>query len=420
MVVFWSLIASMLLLAMLFIIRHLVVTRQIGQDSAGNSILAIFKQRLQELERDQETGLISAEQLQTAKLEMEKTLLDEVSIPAAVPVTQSLRIPPDWKTAGLLLILIPVLAVGLYIQLGQPGIIDALHLATVHGSADGPEQMASIAGMVDKLAARLAKSPDDTEGWTMLARSYKVLGRYPEAVSAYEHLYKLIGDEPGVLLQYADTLAMANGNRMSGKPAELVQKALALEPDNTMGLWLAGMAAREQGDKQAALGYWQRLLPLVQGDAESYQEVTQLLHTTQQELGIAVADAEPPTTAVAPTDDTTAKAIRVKVTLAADLAGKADPEDALFVFARATSGPPMPLAAARKQVKDLPLEIVLNDSMAMMPSLKISGFDSVRINARISKSGQPTESSGDLVADAVPAKPGQEQIVELAIKSVVP
>ena len=102
------------------------------------------------------------------------------------------------------------------------------------------------------------------------------------------------------------------------------------------------------------------------------------------------------------------------------LAGKVNPDESLFVFARATSGPPMPLAAAKMQVKDLPLDIVLNDGMAMMPSLKLSGYDSVQVNARISKSGQPVASSGDLVADAVSAKPGQEQEVDLVIKTVVP
>jgi len=426
MVVFWSLVACMLLIALLVIVRHLVVTRQIGQVSAESSILAIFKQRLRELEQEQNAGLISTEQLQTVKLDMEKTLLDEVNVPAGESVTQSLRIPPDWKTAGLVLILIPVLAIGLYFQLGQPGIIDALRLSSVHGAADGQEQLATIEAMVDKLAARLQNSPDDVEGWMMLARSYKALGRFADAVTAYEHLYALTGDEPGVLLQYADAIAMANGNQMSGKPAELVQKALALSPDNTMGLWLAGMAASEQGDNNAALEYWQRLLPQIQDDAESYQEVTRLIQGAQQDLGMTVSDAgmpvatAAPAAATAPTVATGDKGIRVKVALAAELADQASPEDALFVFARATNGPPMPLAAARKQVKDLPLDIFLNDAMAMMPTLKISGYDSVQINARVSKSGTPTESSGDLVAVAVPARPGQEQTVELVIKSVVP
>ncbi|OGT81671.1 MAG: c-type cytochrome biogenesis protein CcmI [Gammaproteobacteria bacterium RIFCSPLOWO2_02_FULL_52_10] len=426
MVVFWSLVACMLLIALLVIVRHLVVTRQIGQVSAESSILAIFKQRLRELEQEQNAGLISTEQLQTVKLDMEKTLLDEVNVPAGESVTQSLRIPPDWKTAGLVLILIPVLAIGLYFQLGQPGIIDALRLSSVHGAADGQEQLATIEAMVDKLAARLQNSPDDVEGWMMLARSYKALGRFADAVTAYEHLYALTGDEPGVLLQYADAIAMANGNQMSGKPAELVQKALALSPDNTMGLWLAGMAASEQGDNNAALEYWQRLLPQIQDDAESYQEVTRLIQGAQKDLGMTVSDAgmpvatAAPAAATAPTVATGDKGIRVKVALAAELADQASPEDALFVFARATNGPPMPLAAARKQVKDLPLDIVLNDAMAMMPTLKISSYDSVQINARVSKSGTPTESSGDLVAVAVPARPGQEQTVELVIKSVVP
>ena len=202
MAVFWSLITCMLLLALLLIVRHLVVTRHLGRDPADNPVLAIFKQRLQEMEQELEAGLISAEQLQTVKLEMEKTLLEEVNISAGDAVPQTLRISPDWKTAGTVILLVPVLAIGLYYQLGQPGIIEALRMSAVHGSANGQEQLASIEAMVDKLATRLQNSPDDLEGWTMLAKSYKALGRYADAVTAYEHLYTLAGDDPGVLLQY--------------------------------------------------------------------------------------------------------------------------------------------------------------------------------------------------------------------------
>jgi cytochrome c-type biogenesis protein CcmH len=416
MAVFWSLAACMLLVALLLVLRHLIAVRQVSRDTAESPVLAIFKQRMQELEHDFEAGLISDAQLQTVKLEMEKNLLDEVqNITAAAE--QPLRLAPDWKTAGVVLILVPVLAIALYFQVGQPGIIDALRLAGVHGAADGHEQQASIEAMVDGLAARLRDSPDDLEGWTMLARSYKALGRYTDAVAAYEHVYSLAGTDAGVMLQYADVLAMANGNRMAGKPAELVTKALALSPDNPMGLWLAGMAARELGDNHAALNYWERLLPQLQNEPESYQEVMQLIRAAQQDLGIAAADTDQ---TPAPATATGAGGITVRISLAPDLAAQAGPDDALFVFARAAAGPPMPLAAVRKQVRDLPLQIVLNDALAMMPDLKISNFDNVQVNARISKSGRANESSGDLVAASVAAVPGQDQVVDLVIGSVVP
>ena len=424
MTVFWSIIVIMVLLSLFMIVRHLLIAKKVDAVVTDKPVLAIFKTRMQELEQDLEDGLITEAQMQAAKLEMEQSLLDEVDLNTDSSREVNLQTSPDWITAGLVTILVPALAVSLYLYLGQPKIIDALRMTDVHAGVPGHDsQMASIGKMVDSLAQRLQNNPDDVQGWTMLARSYKVLNRYDDAVKAFEHVYSLTGDtDANVLLQYADVLAVARGGSMAGKPTELVHKALELSPDNVMGLWLAGMAAREQGDNKSALDYFQRLLPKVQDDAQSYQEVRQLMQATQKDLGIAVADNDTPPTpapqAAAAADNS--KGIRVKVTLAPDLAGKVNPDDSLFVFARATTGPPMPLAAAKMQARDLPLDIVLNDGMAMMPSLKLSGYDSVQVNARISKSGQPVASSGDLVADAVPAKPGQEQEVDLVIKSVVP
>ena len=414
----------MLLLSLFVIVRHLVIAKKADAVITDKPVLEIFKQRLLELEQDREDGLITEAQMQAAKLEMEQTLLDEVDLSAKDVRYGELQIAPDWITAGVVMVLVPLMAVSLYFYLGQPKIIDALRMADVHTGVPGHDgQMASIDNMVDSLAQRLQNNPDDVEGWTMLARTYKVLKRFDEAARAFEHVYNLTGDKDvNILLQYADSLAVANGGSMAGKPTELVNKALELSPNSSMGLWLAGMAAREQGDNKTALDYWQRLLPLVQDDAQAYQEVRQLIQAAQKDLGITIAGnevkpaEEPQSVAV----NEMSKGIRVKVTLDPVLAGKVNPEDSLFVFARAASGPPMPLAAAKKQVKDLPLDIVLNDGMAMMPSLKLSGYDSVSVNARISKSGQPVASSGDLVAEAVPAKPGQEQQVNLVIKSVVP
>ena len=388
MTTFWSIIAIMLLLSLFVIARHLLISKKIDAVVTDKPTLAIYKQRLLELEQDREDGLITEEQMEAAKLEMEQSLLDEVNLSPGNSPSGVLQITPDWITAALLIILIPVVAISLYEYLGQPKIIDALRMADVHSGIPGHDgQEAAINQMVASLAERMQKNPDDVNGWTMLARSYKTLKRYDEAVKAYAHVYSLTGDKDvNVLLQYADVLAVANGGSMTGKPEELVQKALQLSPDNVMGLWLAGMAARERGDNKTALDYWQRLLPKVQDDAQSYQEVRQLIHATQKDLGIAVtADNTPAVrTPQANVASDVSKGIRVRVTLDPNLAGKVKPDDSLFVFARAVNGPPMPLAAARKQVKDLPLDITLTDGMAMMPSLKLSGYDNVQVNARIS------------------------------------
>lgn len=421
MTMFWSIIAIMLLLSLFVIARHLLVTKKIDAVVTDKPTLAIYKQRVQELEQDREDGLITAEQMQAAKLEMEQSLLEEVDLSAGESPSGILKIKPDWITMALLVVLIPVIAISLYEYLGQPKIIEALRMADIQSGIPGHNgQEAAINQMVASLAARMQKHPDDVAGWTMLARSYKTLKQYDKAVKAYAHVYSLTGDKDiNVLLQYADVLAVANGGSMTGKPTELVHTALRLNPDNVMALWLAGMAAREKGDNKTALAYWQRLLPKVQDNAQNYQEVRQMMQAAQKDLGIPVtADNTPAAQTKAAGDK--AKGIRVRVTLAPDLAGKVKPDDSLFVFARAVKGPPMPLAAAKKQVKDLPLDITLNDGMAMMPSLKLSGYNSVKVNARISKSGKPTESSGDLVATAVTAKPGQQQEVKLVIKSVVP
>lgn len=424
MTMFWSIIVIMLLLSLLVIARHLLVTKKIDAVITDKPTLEIYQQRLLELEQDQKDGVITAEQMEAAKLEMERSLLDEVDLSAGESPSGVLQIKPDWITAAVLFVLIPVIAISLYNHLGQPKIIEALRMADVHSGVPGHNgQEAAINQMVASLAERMQKHPKDVAGWTMLARSYKTLKRYHEAVKAYAHVYSLTGDKDvNVLLQYADVLAVDNGGSMKGKPEELVKKALQLSPDNVMGLWLAGMAAREKGDNKTALAYWQRLLPKVQDDAQSYQEVRELIHAAQKDLGVAVTADNAPAKQASPAKPAgdKSKGIRVRVTLAPALAGKVKPDDSLFVFARAVNGPPMPLAAARKQVKDLPLDITLNDGMAMMPSLKLSGYDSVQVNARISKSGKPTQSSGDLVATAVTAKPGQQQEVDLVIKSVVP
>jgi cytochrome c-type biogenesis protein CcmH len=227
----------------------------------------------------------------------------------------------------------------------------------------------------------------------MLGKSYKYLQNYPAAAEAFAHAYSLLGEQPEIMLLYADALAFAQDEQLAGKPAELVFKALEKEPTNIQGLWLGGMAKAQAGDLAQALSLWKKLESLLPDNSAEKRETQQLLAKLESQLteGITNQPEEP-------IKQTNAAAeINVQVSLADNLKALANPNDSVFIYAQANAAQKMPLAVIRKQVKDLPLTASLNDSLAMMPSMKVSSFDKVIISARISKSGQAITQAGDLI-----------------------
>ncbi len=285
------------------------------------------------------------------------------------------------------------------------------------GESGGDAQ--SIEAAVTVLEQRLQSAPDDPEGWFVLARSYMFLKRYDEAVSAFESLHRLVGDDPGMLVRYADAAAMASGGRITGRPFELVQRALAVDPNQAQGLWLAGMGAAEQGDHASALGYWRRLEPLLENDAASLAEIRELMARSEQQLaetgGDAAVAGAPAIAAAA-----AAKSLTVSVALDDKLAPRVSPSDIVFVFARAVDGPPMPLAVVRRRAGELPLQVTLDDSMAMVPAMRLSQFEQVRVGARISRSGQAQAQSGDLQGEIASVTLADTATVKVTITDVVP
>jgi cytochrome c-type biogenesis protein CcmH len=254
-------------------------------------------------------------------------------------------------------------------------------------------ELEQIKNMVGGLAERLKEQPDDALGWTMLGRSYKYLQQYPKAVEAFEHAYKLIGDKPEIMLLYADALAFANNEQMTGKPAELVFKALAMEPNNVTGLWLGGMAKAQTGDFATAMDLWKKLEAQLPAGSEAQQEIQGLL----VKLAAQIPEGAAAQTEAKPVQPAKAVSIDVQVSLAPELQKSAGPKDTVFIYAQALSGPKMPLAIVRKQVSELPLTVNLTDAMAMMPNMKLSNFEQVKLLARISKSGDAMQQPGDLI-----------------------
>ena len=418
MVIFWLTACGMICIALFFLLRPFFRHRSSGPDQK-EAELTVYRNRLVEIQNEVESGLLSEADARMAEIELKKNLLHEAGESdnaAARTAVSGLR---NWWTIGISSVLLPVMATTIYLSIGSPDLVEPISQPGNPHAGSALTHESSVEEMVARLAARLEKQPDDPEGWMMLTNSYMALERYQQAAAAAARMYELYGNEPSVMLRYADALAMANNNRMSGKPAELVRKALELDPDNITGLWLAGMAESEQGNYAVAIDYWQRLTPLLANDQASLAEVEQLIGLAKAQMGdtqpiISPADGQPETAS-------NPVSIFVSVTLSPALAKDINPGDTLFVYAKAVDGPPMPLAAVREKAESLPLQVILDDSMAMFPGMKLSDHEQVQIGARISKSGGVMAKSGDLygeTADIINTR--QTDTVSIIIDQRVP
>jgi len=372
-----------------------------GRRVASNT--AVYAEQLAELDAELHAGNLSREQWTAARAEIERRALDEAPEKDTVVASSRSRV-----AAVAVGVTVPLVAIALYVLVGSP---QALLPESGSGAAS-PHAVTSaqIDAMVERLAQRLKSEPGDTEGWIMLARSYDVLGRFAESASAYAKAAEQRPDDAQLLADYADALAMAHGRNLAGEPENLIARSLKLDPNNVKALALAGTAAFERGDYRAAIGFWQQGLPFVPEGTEIAQSMRSGIAEAEARLGAPAASSAPARIARVAPGGAGSASIRGKVSLAPSAAGKVQPEDSVFVYARAAEGPRMPLAILRRQVKDLPFEFVLDDSMAMNPSLKLSDFDKIVVIARVSKSGLATPQKGDLEAATAPLGRGTKNI----------
>jgi len=319
--------------------------------------------------------------------------------------------------AGLALFVVVVVAGG-YAWLGaaqhvavgpavQESAESAETAATPPVVASGPDALAQaearISSMVDRLAERLKGRPDDAEGWQMLGRSYAALGKHGQAIGAYETALRLRPDEPTLLAELAFSAAIANRRVGGADSAQLLQRALKLDPRNPKALALAGTLSLERKDYQGAVQHWEQLARSEPADSPNARQIQASIAQARQLAGSQSALMPVADDALASLSASTAMtraaasgSVGGTVTLAPALQGRVSPDDTVFVFARAVNGSRMPLAVLRKQVKDLPLRFTLDDSLAMSPAAKISSAANVVVGARISKSGKAAAQDGDL------------------------
>ena len=406
---FWLPAALLLLAALALVLVPLL--RRHGDESDGDEHLQLHarlhERRCAELRAERDSGNLDAAQYTAALRELERELLHDTQ--GRTPIRHPGRGTP--LAVVVVILLVPLVTVLLYQRQGALG-----PLLASQATADAVDTaLPAVEDMLDRLSARLADNPDDLDGWLLLGRSQITLRQFRAAEAAYARAHALQPDDPTVLTAYAEAMALARDSDLRGRPAELVEQALQLEPDHADALWLGAMAAIQAGHHPLALARLQRLLDQLEPGGPDARMVQNHMEQLQARLEPA-HDAAPTTAPPA----TRAAAIEVTARLAPALRDDVDPGDTLFIYARAPPGPPSPLAIARLRAADLPATVTLDDSSAMMAGRALSNVDSVVIMARITPSGDAITRSGDLLGATDPVAVRDSGSVEVVIDTRVP
>ncbi len=399
-VVIMIVIAFVLILPPLFRKNFTIETDSIQDDTN----LSICRERLRDLKNDLKAHRIDQQQFEQARSELEQNLAQAMS------EVQN-RVDPKRNSpwlAMLIMITLPLLAIGIYLKTGMPQALTP----EFEKKLVEQQEMPDVETMINALADRLKESPEDGEGWAMLGRSYLAMNRFKEAQDAFKQAHQLLGDDVALLADYADAIGRGHVSDLTGEAKPLIERALELDPNHPKTRWLAGMLAFQEQEFEKVPDYLQPLLEQTEPGSEIHEGLKSLINKALSQTGKpTIADKEKRQPVVA---------INVKVSLSDQFKNKVDPENTVFIFAKAAQGPPMPLAVARLKVKDLPTTVTLDDNMAMRPDLKISGQKHVNISARVSKSGNAIAESGDFQGVATDIKTVSSGPVNILIDQQIP
>ncbi|PBQ05435.1 c-type cytochrome biogenesis protein CcmI [Pseudomonas congelans] len=369
MIDFWMATGLLLVVALSFLLIPLLRGHRAQREEDRTALnVALYQERLSELQVQQEQGVLSLAQLQAARAEAARELLADTE--GAEPARTS-RLGKPWLV--LAAVLVPVLGLAGYLELGAS---DRVEL-----SREFARPPTSLADMTRRLERSVQAQPDSAENLYFLARSYMAQNRPGDAAQMFERSVALAGRQPELLGQWAQALYFASDKHFTPQVQTLTDEALQADPREVTSLGLLGIAAFETQRYQAAVDYWTRLLAALPADDASRSALEGGIARARENLAKRAAEVAPAVKA---------KSIRIHVELAPALQGKVRPSDSVFIFARAIKGPAAPLAVKRITVADLPANVELSDSDAMMPQLNLSNFAQVQLVARVSRAGQPT------------------------------
>jgi len=425
MATFLALAALMIAAALGFVLVPLLT------HARSSSPVDDVERRLRALDAALESGVIDAQEYATKRAVLETPSSPR---PSAAPARRS-RAP----LAALLgvALLLPAGALLLYRLVGTPEALDVANVAAPAPEHTAADMDQAIAG----LAAKLKQNPDDAQGWALLGRAYQATNRSDDSREAFRQAHEHAPEDADIAVEYAQALALAAPDHLlQGESRELLEAVLKKDAKNQRALWLVGISDYQAGNYVSAIATWKILLPLLTPDSDVARSVrSEIAEAEARRDGRAPPEpGATPNTDASATDATdagssastagaaqgaasgTAPHLTVSVTLDPKLKDKLDANATLFVFARAASGPPMPLAIQRLKAAQLPVTVTLDDSMSMMPAMKLSKFPEVVVGARVSKSGNAMPQSGDLQTLSSPVASSRTEPMALTIDQVVP
>lgn len=415
--ILYGLMALGITVALVFVLPPLFRTPREHHSERRALNIAVLRDQLKDLQTERDNGALTQEQFEQAKLELEDRLTEDALSETADTTGATVAVSHGGRwVAWVVAVLVPVLAGGIYIWRGTPDAAinppSAQSTNDPHGGAMG---MAKVEAELARIKEAAEANPTDGKAWFKLGLANMAMERFPAALEALKKASEIAPDDAAVWAHYGEAVALAGNRDMEGEPIRLVRKALSINPTQNKALELAGIYAYQHEAWAEAIKNWQLLLenmPPQMRQSEYGNSIAEAVNDARSKAGMPAA---------APKNQSAAgggSSISGRLELAAALKGKVSPDDTVFLFARVgESGPP--LAVMRVKVGALPMDFVLDESMAMSPEMSLAGKTEVVVTARISKSGQNKPMPGDLEGRLANAKVGAKG-VRLVIDHIRP
>lgn len=417
---FWQIFIIINLVATVFILWPILFfskkhKQELRSNAHTESNEEVYRDHVVELERTLDRGEINSEELDQLKKDLERTIVEENGMGGEEldrPIISSFksRIP-----VLVLMFLLPVACFAIYSQLGAKKDWEIYQLAKERVRAPIAEVPELSSDLIQSLQTRVKQKPKNAQNWYLLASTAVEEGLFEEAVRAFSEVLKIEPNAPKVKAELAQALFLRAGNTITPEVRAHIQEVLAVAPNLATALGLAGIDAYRSGRYQEAISYWEKAV--IQVDPNS--EAAQALNGGIARATVALAETGEGVKTKESKKETSGPSIKVNVSLGKDVS--ADKSAAVFIYARAWQGPPMPLAIKKVSVSDLPMKVTLDNAMSMMQGMDLAAFPEVEIVARISQNGSATPQSGDWQASQGPIiVASQKDSIKLKISEQLP